>query len=176
MCSGAFVCVCVCFVSDLLVLLWLLHAAVLLLESFSYRRICDVDLLVDRAGGGKLLPGVCSVQVPPEICKRLRDAEVSVFQTHHLEGKNKKSLRNTINKSCWTQAFSFTLKSWSQLRIKFIHRLNSLKQKITFTMWSLGSKLQSARVRPWPSRKGRDEEVTSSELFSSISSGSGELR
>lgn len=75
-----------------------------------------------------------------------------------------------------THAFRFTLKSCSQSCIKFIHRLHSLKQKITFTMWSLGSRLQSARVSSWPSRNGRDEEMTSSELFSSISSGSGEPR
>lgn len=54
--------------------------------------------------------------------------------------------------------------------------LHSLEQEITFMMWSLGSKLQSDRVSCWPSRKGRDEEVSSSALFSSISSGSGEPR
>lgn len=66
-----------------------------------------MDLLVDRAGGGKLLPGVRSVQVPPEMCKRLRDAEVSVFQTHHLEKKTKQKEFEAFGR----QAFSFTLAS-----------------------------------------------------------------
>lgn len=56
-----------------------MHPVVLLLESFSDRGVGDVDLLVDRAGGGKLVSGVRSVQVPPEVRQRLRDAEVSVF-------------------------------------------------------------------------------------------------
>lgn len=55
------------------------HRSVLLLESFSYRGIGNVDLLVDRAGGGELLPGVRCLQVPPEVSQRLGDAEVSVF-------------------------------------------------------------------------------------------------
>lgn len=51
----------------------------LLLESFSYQGVGDVDLVVNGAGGGKFLPGVRCVQVPPEVCQRLRNAEASVF-------------------------------------------------------------------------------------------------
>lgn len=50
-----------------------------LLESFSYGRVGGVDLLVDRAGGGELLPVVRSAQVPLEVCQGLRDGEVPVF-------------------------------------------------------------------------------------------------
>lgn len=68
-------CVCVC-----VLFFWCcLNPVRLLLESFSHRGVGDVDLLVDRAGGGKLLPGVRGVQVPPQVRQRLRDAEVSVF-------------------------------------------------------------------------------------------------
>lgn len=46
----------------------------------------------------------------------------------------------------------------------------------TLTMCSLGSRLQSAKVISLPSRNLRVETVTSSRLFSSISSGRGEFR
>ena len=72
----------------------------LLLESLSYRGVGNVDLIVDRAGGGKLFPGVGCVQVPPDVCERLRDSEVSVFQAHHLEREGKRSsLRGTVSKA-----------------------------------------------------------------------------
>lgn len=62
-------------------------AAVVLLEGLSYRGIGAVDLLIYRAGGGKLVLGVRRVQVPPQVCQRVGDAEVPVFQTHHLKEK-----------------------------------------------------------------------------------------
>ena len=45
----------------------LVPPAVLLLESFGYRGVGDVDLVIDRTGGGKLLPGVRRIQVPPQV-------------------------------------------------------------------------------------------------------------
>lgn len=47
---------------------------------------------------------------------------------------------------------------------------------VTLTMWSLGSRLQSARVISSPSRNLRTEAFTSSMLLWSISSGRGEHR
>lgn len=50
-----------------------------LLERFGHGGVGDVDLLVDGAGGGELLPGVRCVQVPPEVGERLGEAEVAVL-------------------------------------------------------------------------------------------------
>lgn len=55
------------------------QASALLLESFGHRGVGDVDLLVVGAGGGKLLPGVRRVQVPPEVRQRLGDDEFAVL-------------------------------------------------------------------------------------------------
>lgn len=51
----------------------------LLLERFGHQGVGNVDLLVVRAGGGKLLPGVRCVQVPPEVRQRLGDVELAVL-------------------------------------------------------------------------------------------------
>lgn len=55
------------------------QASALLLERFGHRGVGDVDLLVVGAGGGKLLPGVRRVQVPPEVGQRLGDGEFAVL-------------------------------------------------------------------------------------------------
>lgn len=57
-----------CFASRSAAAFSLLHSAVFLLERFSNGRVGDVDLLVHRAGGGELLPGIRGVQVPPKVC------------------------------------------------------------------------------------------------------------
>lgn len=55
------------------------QASALLLERFGHRGVGDVDLLVVGASGGKLLPGVRRVQVPPEVRQRLGDGEFAVL-------------------------------------------------------------------------------------------------
>lgn len=56
-----------------------MQASALLLERFGHRGVGDVDLLVVGASGGKLLPGVRRVQVPPEVRQRLGDGEFAVL-------------------------------------------------------------------------------------------------
>lgn len=62
---------------------WCVHELVqpfvLLLECFGHGGVGHVDLFVDGAGGGELLPGVRCVQVPPEVSQGLGDAEIAVF-------------------------------------------------------------------------------------------------
>lgn len=55
------------------------QGSALLLERFGHRGVGDVDLLVVGAGGGKLLPGVRCVQVPPQVRQGLGDAEFAVL-------------------------------------------------------------------------------------------------
>lgn len=75
--------------------------ALLLLESFSYRGVGHVDLLVNWAGGSELLPGVGGVQVPPQVRQRVRDAEISVFQTHHLQSvRDMIKIKKTCKQPC----------------------------------------------------------------------------
>lgn len=61
------------------VLMQLVRPFVLLLERFGHGEVGRVDLFVDGAGGGELLPGVRCVQVPPEVRQGLGDAEIAVF-------------------------------------------------------------------------------------------------
>lgn len=62
------------------------------------------------------------------------------------------------------------------LRILGITNISAIVPSHTLTMWSFGKRLQSAKVISSPSKNLRLETVTSSILFSSISSGSGEFR
>lgn len=62
---------------------WCVHELVrpfvLLLERFGHGDVGHVDLFVVGAGGGKLLPVVRCVQVPPEVSQGLGDAEIAVL-------------------------------------------------------------------------------------------------
>ncbi len=87
-----------------------------------------MDLVVDGAGGGELLPGVRCVQVPPKVRQRLRDAVVAVFQTHHLQREEEKQLERHRRQTMLDTSLQFNL------LIPSSPGLHSFKQEITFTM------------------------------------------
>lgn len=128
-----------------------------LFHSFCNMQVGELNLPLSRTGAGELLSLVGTVQIPPHAGHLPRNLKATIFLCYNLRKRQK----ITNDGSFWSGSCK---------------RSSNLKKLQTFRMWSLGSRLQSAKLSSGPSRKLLVDSGTSPKTSASISSDRGVLR